>query len=594
MGSSPIKEPATPQSFVSGARVGGKEELRANLLKPYLLRLRSVKDDGAVRALMTLAGIPLSVIDDETGWISVVSARRALGAIEEALGAGALTRRDSWLTHPENLGTYVRMLRTAVKPIDAYRFIAQNPEQASRIGSYDITELSPLSVRMVYHLRDEAEEVQRHRLFCDAREGELTALPRFWGLTDATVVHQSCLAKGDPACTYVVTWKAFTSPFSPYLAAVTGAIISAGSVAMSGGHVAMGIAAGIGAALGGVIGALSNRVHRDRAARTLDKHRIAALERGLSLKGESSAAPGDLAGTVLGGKYRITNKIGSGGIGVVYAAEHIALGSQVAIKVLRGAAAKDAAEIARLRREAQVQVTIEHPNVVRTLDLDQMPDGSIYVVMELLRGISLADKLARTGIVAPVFALPIFIQVCRALRAAHEKGIVHRDLKPGNVFLCDDGMAKVLDFGMSKFASAESLTQEGYTLGTPEYMAPEQCIGATVEPRTDLYAFGVLMYEALTGELPIVARTRRELLELHQRQIPPTLRQRRPDLDIPEGLDQVVMKTLRKHVDERPKGARELEQLLTAIPEDGLVRSYPPGTAKTKSWPSARWTRKYK
>jgi eukaryotic-like serine/threonine-protein kinase len=594
MSSSPIKEPTTPQSFVSGARVGGKEELRANLLKPYLLRLRSVKDDGAVRALMTLAGIPLSVIEDETGWISVVAARRALGAIEEALGAGVLTRRDSWLTHPENLGTYVRMLRTAMKPIDAYRFLAQNPDQASRIGSYDIAELTPLSVRMTYHLRDEAEEVQRHRLFCDAREGELTALPRFWGLTDAALEHQSCLAKGDPACTYVVTWKAFTSPFSPYLAATTGAIISAGSVAMSGGHVAMGIAAAIGASLGGVIGALSNRVHRDRAARTLDKHRIAALERGLSLKGESSAAPGDLAGTVLGGKYRITNKIGSGGIGVVYAAEHIALGSQVAIKVLRGAAAKDAAEIARLRREAQVQVTIEHPNVIRTLDLDQMPDGSIYVVMELLRGISLADKLARTGIIAPGFALPIFIQVCRALRAAHEKGIVHRDLKPGNVFLCDDGMAKVLDFGMSKFASAESLTQEGYTLGTPEYMAPEQCIGATVEPRTDLYAFGVLMYEALTGELPIVARTRRELLELHQRQIPPSLRQRRPDLDIPESLDQVVMKTLRKHVDERPRGARELEALLNAIPEDGLVRSYPPGTAKTKSWPSARWTRKYK
>jgi serine/threonine-protein kinase len=370
-------------------------------------------------------------------------------------------------------------------------------------------------------------------------------------------------------------------------------LVSAGSVAMSG-WLTMGIAAGIGATLGGVIGTLSNRLYSDRAARVLDKHRIAALERGLSLRGESSAAPGDLTGTLMGGKYRITNKIGSGGIGVVYAAEHIALGSQVAIKVLRGAAAKDASEIARLRREAQVQVSIEHPNVVRTLDLDQMADGSIYVVMELLRGISLADKLTRTGVVAPGFAVPVFIQVCRALRAAHDKGIIHRDLKPGNVFLCDDGAAKVLDFGMSKFAAAESLTQEGYTLGTPEYMAPEQCIGATVEPRTDLYAFGVLMYEALTGDLPIVARTRRELLELHQRQIPQSLRQRRPDLDIPEMLDQVVMKALRKHVDERPKSASDLESMLAAIPHDNLVRSYPPGTAKTKSWPSARWTRRLK
>ncbi|HEX9295839.1 MAG TPA: serine/threonine-protein kinase, partial [Polyangiaceae bacterium] len=504
MGTSPMQEAATPQSTIPVPRAGGKEELRANLLKPYLLRLRSVKDDAAVRALMAVAGIPLSVIDDETGWISVAAGRRALAAIEDALGAGVLTRRDTWLTHPENLGTYVRLLRTATTPLDAYRYLAQNPEQACRIGSYEMTEISSLSVRMTYRLRDEGEDAQRHRLFCDAREGELSSLPRFWGQPDASVEHESCLAKGDSSCSYLVTWKPFTSPWSPYLAGCTGAIVSAGSVGMSGGPLAIGIAAGIGATLGGVIGALSNRLHRDRAARTLDKHRIAALERGLSLRGESSAVPGDLAGTVLGGKYRITSKIGSGGIGVVYAAEHIALGSQVAIKVLRGAAAKDASEIARLRREAQVQVSIEHPNVVRTLDLDQMPDGSIYVVMELLRGISLADKLARTGIVAPGFAIPIFIQVCRALRAAHEKGIIHRDLKPGNVFLCDDGGAKVLDFGMSKFASAESLTQEGYTLGTPEYMAPEQCIGASVEPRTDLYAFGVLMYEALTGELPIV------------------------------------------------------------------------------------------
>src|SRR3954453_3479052 len=123
--SSYIKDPTTPQSTMPVARVGGKEELRANLLKPYLLRLRSVKDDAAVRAIMSLAGIPLSVIEDETGWISVAAGRRALGAIEDALGAGALTRRDTWLTHPENLGTYVRLLRSAVKPIDAYRYLAQ-------------------------------------------------------------------------------------------------------------------------------------------------------------------------------------------------------------------------------------------------------------------------------------------------------------------------------------------------------------------------------------------------------------------------------------------------------------------------------------
>ncbi len=285
---------------------------------------------------------------------------------------------------------------------------------------------------------------------------------------------------------------------------------------------------------------------------------------------------------MLGGKYRILRKIGSGGIGAVYAAEHMALGSEVAVKVLRGAAAVDAAEIARLRREAQVQVSIEHPNVVRTFDLDEMPDGSIYVVMELLRGMSLSERLKSRGPVAPGYGIPVFMQVCRALDAAHEIGIVHRDLKPGNVFICEDRTVKVLDFGMSKFAEAESLTQDGYTLGTPEYMSPEQCIGAPVEPRTDLYAFGVLMYEALTGEIPIQGRNRRELLELHQRFLPTSMRERRPDLAIPPELDAAVMACLGKRAAERPPSAQELERRLAAVPPQGLVFEYPAGTPRRR------------
>jgi serine/threonine-protein kinase len=210
------------------------------------------------------------------------------------------------------------------------------------------------------------------------------------------------------------------------------------------------------------------------------------------------------------------------------------------------------------------------------MDLDQMADGSIYVVMERLHGRSLADKMSKEGPVAPGFALPCFIDVCRALAAAHGIGVVHRDLKPGNIFLCEEGSSKVLDFGMSKLSSAESLTQAGYTLGTPEYMAPEQCIGANVEARTDVYALGVLMYEALTGELPISAQSRRELLDLHQRQVPTPMRVRRPDLPIPEELDLAVMKCLQ----ERPKSATELEQMLEAIPLAGLPTAYPPGTSR--------------
>ena len=179
--------------------------------------------------------------------------------------------------------------------------------------------------------------------------------------------------------------------------------------------------------LAGVLGAgiarMWERGKREGASRTFEKNRIAALERGLDLKGEatSTAIPGELTGTVLGGKYRIGKKIGSGGIGVVYAAEHTTLGHEVAVKVLRGAAAKDGGEIARLRREAYIQVHIDHPNVARVHDLDQMPDGSMYVVMERLHGRSLADKLSREHIIAPGFAIPVLHRrVSRARRRAQE------------------------------------------------------------------------------------------------------------------------------------------------------------------------------
>jgi serine/threonine-protein kinase len=336
----------------------------------------------------------------------------------------------------------------------------------------------------------------------------------------------------------------------------------------------------LGALLGGGVGFLWDKSRNDESGRTFERNRIAALERGLELRGELNSGPGDLTGGILGGKYRVGRKLGSGGIGVVYAAEHLGLGHEVAIKVLRGAAARDGGEIARLRREAYIQVHVDHPNVARVLDLDQMPDGSIFVVMEKLVGRSLADKLTREGLVAPGLAIPVFIGVCGALAAAHAKGVVHRDLKPGNIFLCEDGVSKVLDFGMSKLAAAESLTQAGYTLGTPEYMAPEQCIGATVEARTDIYALGVLMYEALTGELPIIAQTRRELLDLHQRQVPHPMRVRRPDLPIPEALDRAVMMCLKKRTGDRPRNAQELENMLLAIPCEGLPTAYPAGVGR--------------
>ncbi len=582
-------------------RQGGKEELRASVLKTYLLRVRTERGDRAVRQLLATAGIDPAVVDNETGWVSQLAAKRVLRGVADLLGRDAIRHRGDWATHPEALGVLVRMLRASSRPIEAYRYLAQNAREITRVGTWEVEATADRSslggrrlerVRMTYRPRpdgadDASERVDSagEELLCDARAAELASLPQIWGFDEALLEHPTCLARRDDACTYDITWGRRRGREGLLVGALGGAGACGSVVAVAGGGVAGVLAAALGAVLGGGAGFLWDRSREDRSSRIFERNRIAALERGLELRGELGAAPGDLTGTVLGGKYRIGRKIGSGGIGVVYAAEHVTLGHEVAVKILRGAAARDGGEIARLRREAYIQVHVEHPNVVRVLDLDQMPDGSIYVVMERLLGRSLADKLARDGLVAPGHAVTVFTHVCRALDAAHRKGVVHRDLKPGNIFLCEDGVAKVLDFGMSKLATAESLTQTGYTLGTPEYMAPEQCIGAQVESRTDIYALGVMMYEALTGELPIVAQSRRELLDLHQRQIPTSMRQRRPDLPIPEALDQAVMKCLKKRLNERPKSASQLEQMLAAVAHDNLLQSYPPGTVRRSSAP---------
>lgn len=581
---------SVPPTNRGTVRQGGKEELRASVLKTYLLRIRTERGERTAGQLLAAAGIDPAAIDNETGWVSQVAAKRALRAISALLGREAIRHRGEWSTHPEALGVLVRMLRASEQPIDAYRYLALHAREQTRVGSWAIDESGGDKVprvTMTYRPRSEGTDdpadradAEGEELLCDSRVGELASVPRIWGLLDAEVAHDTCLAKGAQECVYEVRWAARRRREGLALGALGACIVCGPAVGVAGGLLAGALAGGLGAVLGGATGFMWDRSREDRSSRAFERNRIAALERGLELRGETGVTPTDLTGTVLGAKYRIGRKIGSGGIGVVYAAEHVSLGHEVAVKVLRGAAARDGGEIARLRREAYIQVHVEHPNVVRVLDLDQMPDGSIYVVMERLIGRSLADKLARDGLLTPASAIAIFTHVCRALDAAHKKDVVHRDLKPGNIFLCEDGVAKVLDFGMSKLASAESLTQAGYTLGTPEYMAPEQCIGAQVEPRTDIYALGVMMYEALTGELPIVAPSRRELLDLHQRQIPTSMRQRRPDLPIPEALDQAVMKCLKKRVNERPRGASQLEAMLAAVPAEGLPMTYPPGTSR--------------
>jgi len=594
---------ASRSARVSSVASGGmREELRTSLLKIYVLALKEARGEEAARDLLVGAGLEPNTIDQETAWVSVEAARRALLAIGEELGQAALADAARFVSHPEALGPWVRMVREVKAPIDAYGYLASHAPEQTRVGDYELETLSPTQatgapkrgphkLKITYRPRPD-EPSETDDLLCTMRTAQLAGLTTLWGLPPATVVHESCLAKGGDACRYVVTFQEETSlDRRTPLYAVAAALVGFAVVAPFS-WIGAGLAALLAGALGYGVGVLLSRARRLERDRAFEKTRIATLERGLELRGDSSVqVQGDLVGTVLGGKYRIGKRIGSGGIGVVHAAEHLGLGTQVAVKVLRGAAAKDGSEIARLRREAQVASALDHPNVVKVLDLDQLQDGSIFVVMELLRGRSLAEKLHKEGPIAPGLAIEIFRQVCLALAAAHDIGVVHRDLKPGNVFLCDSPpegpmLAKVLDFGMSKLGSgatagggsggggSEKLTQDGYTLGTPEYMAPEQCIGGTVEARTDLYELGVLMYEALTGDLPIKSANRRELLDLHQRQVPPLMRTRRPDLPIPRELDDAVAQALRKRVNDRPASARHFERMLAAVPLEGVPMAY--------------------
>jgi len=221
----------------------------------------------------------------------------------------------------------------------------------------------------------------------------------------------------------------------------------------------------------------------------------------------------DLRGRVLDGKYRLVRLIGEGGMGSVYEAEHTVLHRRAAVKVLHAEYAGSREAVDRFLREALAASAIGHPNIIEVHDVGQEPDGTTFIVMELLKGQDMGSLLAMEGRLDPPRVVAIVLQVLSALHEAHRKGIVHRDMKPDNVFLAIDPRlreeVKLLDFGVAKIqgclegTESMSLTRTGMTLGTPYYIAPEQARGRKdIDARVDLWALGVMMYEMLSGRLP--------------------------------------------------------------------------------------------
>ena len=288
---------------------------------------------------------------------------------------------------------------------------------------------------------------------------------------------------------------------------------------------------------------------------------------------------------MLGDRYRIISRLGQGGMGSVYLAEHVTLGKRMAVKVLRPEFSRDEELLHRFQHEARAASQIGQENIVEVFDFGHTPEGEAYFVMEALDGESLARILHRDGPMAVSRALPIFLQICRALGAAHQRGIVQRDLKPENVFVLrrTDGtdFVKVLDFGIAKgpgAPDAKRLTRAGSIIGTPEYMSPEQASATSIDQRSDVYAFGVLAYETLTGRLPFDGDTPLATLMKHQSDAPLPPRRLRPEL--PPEVEEVVLRALVKRPEGRQQSMEELASDLARLAaEPELLRAPGFGTA---------------
>jgi serine/threonine protein kinase len=309
---------------------------------------------------------------------------------------------------------------------------------------------------------------------------------------------------------------------------------------------------------------------RRRAAdRRAAEGRALAAASALALD-QSDTDMGDLRGQIVDGRYRIDELIGEGGMGKVYAAEHVEIGKRVAVKVLHPSYGRMPDLVERFRREARAASKIGHPHIVDVTDSGTTPDGSVYFVMEYLEGVELGAVIEREGALDMARTLRIATQICRALAAAHSSGIIHRDLKPENVFLTiRDGGAdfvKVLDFGIAKTTEAEEardrrLTSPGMAMGTPEYMAPEQAAGRPADERCDVYALGAILYEMLTGVPPYQGDNFMEILTKKATVDPVSPAALRST--IPEAVSTLVMRAMSRDPDNRPPSMEAFEYEIT-------------------------------
>lgn len=299
-----------------------------------------------------------------------------------------------------------------------------------------------------------------------------------------------------------------------------------------------------------------------------------------------------LLGKVLKG-FRLNQKLGEGGMGLVYGAQHADSRQEAAVKILRSHLSSNERVVRRFHREAQAQNQLRHPNIVHVHDFGFEKGVGFFIAMEFLRGMSLEEILEEHhNSISVGFIHAVFCQVCDAMGLAHSRGIFHRDLKPDNIFLLDDEQhhffeqphIKILDFGVAKMVASEEderLTRTGMTIGTPRYMAPEQAGDGNTDHRSDIYSLGVILFELLTGQPPFEGSSAYQIMLRHVYADPPALSHVRPDLPFPHELEDFLNRALAKDPQDRPASMdmfwREcrpaLERFEAALPGEYLLHS---------------------
>jgi len=293
----------------------------------------------------------------------------------------------------------------------------------------------------------------------------------------------------------------------------------------------------------------------------------AGATQAIAMARPSIASGGDMLrpGSVFANRYEVKEILGAGGMGVVYRALDRELQEPVAIKTLKPEAMLNASALERFKQEIRLARKIAHRNVVRTYDLGEL-NGIYYLTMEYVEGTSLKSLIQNRGKLPLTVTLTVGKQLCRALEVAHQEGIIHRDIKPQNMVVEPSGFLKVMDFGIARLVNppkGKGLTEAGTSIGTPDYMSPEQLSGAELDARSDLYSAGVVLFECVTGTLPFEADTTWALVAKHIEEPVPDPRTR--NAEVPEPLARVILKAMAKEPEQRYRTAGELYDALALI-----------------------------